>query len=136
MKAWLARAVEGTVQRGEHRRNRFARWSHWFPPTPTVERSAFQSDTEPYPRHWRRFPNPWPQRETDDPTVRAQLRDALVELPEAWRDVVQRRDVEGRAAEAVSRELGITDAQQRRMLNRARAQLRRRVAERLTDEDR
>ena len=136
MKAWLSRAMSGTVLRGEDRRNRFARWSRWFPPTPTIEAAEFQSPGEPYPRHWRRFPRSWPERQTDDPTVRAELRDAIADLPEAWRDVIQRRDVLGRDAADVSRELGISDTQQRHMLNRARAALRHRLADRLARADR
>ena len=134
MKAWLARAISGTARRGEDRSNRVTRWSRWFPPTPTVDPSQFQARGEPYPRHWRRFPRRWSNSQTDDPTVRAELRDAIADLPEAWRDVIQQRDVQGRIAADVSRELHITDTQQRHMLNRARARLRHRLAARLTSD--
>ena len=135
MKAWLARAVSGTALRGEDRRNRVARWSRWFPPTPTIDATQFQSAGEPYPRHWRRSPRRWLERPTDDPSVRAELRDAIADLSGAWRDVVQRRDVLGRDAADVSRELGLSNTQQRHILNRARAALRHRLAHRLARED-
>jgi DNA-directed RNA polymerase specialized sigma24 family protein len=68
--------------------------------------------------------------------VREELRDAIAGLPRAWRDVVEQRDVQGCSTADVSRALRITDAQQRHMLNRARALLRQRLADRITREDR
>jgi RNA polymerase sigma-70 factor (ECF subfamily) len=127
MKAWLAQAVEATARRGEDRHNRIARWSRWFPATPTVDAASFQGSTDPYPRHWRAFPRPWRRRPTDDAAVAAELRRALADLPPRWRAVVERRDVDGVDAATVARELGLTGAQQRAMLNRGRAELRRRL---------
>jgi RNA polymerase sigma-70 factor (ECF subfamily) len=135
VKGWLTRAISGTAQRGEDRSNRITRWSRWFPPTPTVDPSQFQTRGEPYPRHWRHFPDSWSARQTDDPTVHAELRDAIADLPDAWRDVIQQRDVQGWSAADVSRQLSIADTQQRHMLNRARARLRHRLADRLAKDD-
>jgi DNA-directed RNA polymerase specialized sigma24 family protein len=56
------------------------------------------------------------------------LRHALSDLPPRWRAVIERRDVDGVDAATVAGELGLTGAQQRAMLNRARAELRRRLA--------
>jgi RNA polymerase sigma-70 factor (ECF subfamily) len=128
MKAWLARAATNTVLRGEHPRNRVARWSGWFPPTPTVDEARFQGAGEPHPRHWRRFPRAWPPIDPDDPAVRNTLASEIDELPRRWRDVVIARDVDGRPAAEVSEQQGVTPAQQRAMLNRARAMLRERLA--------
>jgi DNA-directed RNA polymerase specialized sigma24 family protein len=55
------------------------------------------------------------------------LRRALADLPPRWRAVVERRDVEGVDAATVARESGLTGAQQRAMLKRARAELRHRL---------
>jgi DNA-directed RNA polymerase specialized sigma24 family protein len=128
MKAWLARAAANTVLRGEHPRNRVARWSRWFPITPTVDEARFQGADEPHPRHWRRFPRAWPRIDPDDPAVRDTLASAIDELPRRWREVVIARDVHGRRAAEVSEQQGVTPAQQRAMLNRARAMLRERLA--------
>jgi DNA-directed RNA polymerase specialized sigma24 family protein len=128
MKAWLARAATNTVLRGEHPRNRVARWSRWFPTTPTVDEARFQGADEPHPRHWRRFPRAWPPIDPDDPAVRDTLASGIDELPRRWRDVVMARDVDGRPATEVSEQQGVTPAQQRAMLNRARATLRERLA--------
>jgi DNA-directed RNA polymerase specialized sigma24 family protein len=135
MKGWLARAAANSVLRGEQARNRVARWSRWFPPTPTVDAARFQGADEPYPRHWRRFPRAWPAIDPDDPAVRDTLNSGLDELPRRWRDVVIARDVHGRRAAEVSKEQGVTPAQQRAMLNRARAMLRERLARRFEEDD-
>jgi RNA polymerase sigma-70 factor (ECF subfamily) len=49
----------------------------------------------------------------------------LPELPDAQRDVVVLRDVEGLDAAEVATVLGITDGNQRVLLHRGRAKLRR-----------
>jgi DNA-directed RNA polymerase specialized sigma24 family protein len=49
--------------------------------------------------------------------------------------VVQQRDVYGRSPDDVSNDLQIDAAQQRQMLNRARAVLRERLAKLLTSDD-
>jgi DNA-directed RNA polymerase specialized sigma24 family protein len=138
MKAWLARAAASTVLRGEHPRDRLARWtrwSRWFPPTPTVEEARFQGADEPRPGHWREFPRAWPALAPAAPEVRDTLAAALDELPRPWREVVLARDVRRRSAAEVGEQLGVTPAQQRAILNRARARLRERLAERFARRD-
>jgi RNA polymerase sigma-70 factor (ECF subfamily) len=131
---WLARAGEAGVRRGEEPRNRFARFTaRWFGPTPAVPSSRFQDAGEPFPRHWRRFPDPWPAVDPADPGVRAALAAAVDELPATWRAVVIARDVLDLGAEEVSTRLGPTPKQQRAILNRARARLRERLAQRLRE---
>jgi RNA polymerase sigma-70 factor (ECF subfamily) len=107
----------------------------WFPRTPTVDESRFQGPGEPYPRHWRTFPRAWPRLDPEDPAVRETLAAAVDELPRPWRDVVVARDVEGRTAGETSERQGVTLAQQRAILNRARARLRARLAERFAGDD-
>ena len=136
MKSWLARAVASTVIRGAEPQNRFACWSRWFPAAPAVDDARFQGAGDPWPRHWREFPDPWPPADLADPAVRTYLRDAVRELPGRWRDVVRQRDVEGRRAAEVSADLGLSAGQQRAMLNRARACLRERLAQLLSRGDR
>jgi RNA polymerase sigma-70 factor, ECF subfamily len=129
---WLTRAAADAALRGEEPRNRFARWTaRWFPPTPTVAQSRFQDVGEPFPRHWRRFPAPWPTVDAADPTLQAALAGAIGELPATWREVVIARDGLGRDAADVSARLGLTPGQQRAILTRARALLRERLAEHL-----
>jgi RNA polymerase sigma-70 factor, ECF subfamily len=134
---WLTRAATDAATRGEEPRNRFARWTaRWFAPTPTVAASRFQSEDEPYPRHWRRFPAPWPTGDAADPELQAVLTGALDELPATWREVVIARDGLGRDAADVGARLGLTPRQQRAILTRARALLRDRIAQRLAQNGR
>jgi len=135
MTGWLARALANTRLRGEEPRTRFARQpARWLAPTPTVPASRFQDAGEPFPRHWRRFPEPWTRADPADPGVRDTLAAALEELPATWREVVLARDALDRDAVEVSERLGLTLRQQRAILNRARARLRERLARRLSPE--
>jgi RNA polymerase sigma-70 factor (ECF subfamily) len=59
------------------------------------------------------------------------LRAAVVALPEQWRQVVILRDVEGRSPAEVSAATGLTAAQQRDVLNRARELVREDLSHRL-----
>ena len=134
MRSWLARAVAGTAARGDGR-TRVARWSRWFPRTGPVDDSEFQGPDEPYPRHWRRFPDPWPPVSAVDGAVRRRLQAAVDQLPATWRAVVRQRDVAGRDPEHVADDLGISIEQQRKILNQARAALRDQLADLLTRRD-
>jgi RNA polymerase sigma-70 factor (ECF subfamily) len=135
MRGWLARAAANTALRGEEPRNRFARWTaRWFTRTPTVPDSWFQRAGEPFPRHWRRFPESWATADPADPAVRQALAAAIEQLPATWREVIVARDVLGRDAAEVSERLGLTARQQRAILNRARAILRARLADRLVQD--
>ena len=132
MTGWLARAVANTALRGEEPRNRFARWTaRWLSPTPTLPESRFQDAGEPFPRHWRRFPDPWPTIDPGRAEVQDTLATGIEELPTTWREVVITRDVLDRDAAEVSERIGLTPRQQRAILNRARAMLRERLARRL-----
>jgi RNA polymerase sigma-70 factor, ECF subfamily len=135
MMRWLGRAAAAAALRAEEPRNRFARWTaRWFARTPTVAASRFQGDGEPFPRHWRRFPQPWPPADPADTDMRDTLAAAIEELPATWREVIIARDALGRDAVDVSAQLGLSPRQQRTILNRARARLRERLAGRLVGE--
>ena len=121
MKISIARMIANVAGRGRAVGNRFAWWSRWFPPAPTVDADRFQGESDPYPDHWREFPRPWPAGRAVEPEA---LKDALVALPDPWRRVVILRDVEGRSPAEVSAATGLSAAQQRDMLNRARELLR------------
>jgi RNA polymerase sigma-70 factor, ECF subfamily len=99
-----------------------------LPPATAVDPARFQDETEPYPRHWREFPEPWPPGATTDPDAAACLADALAELPAPWRDVVTGADVQHRDPAEVAAERGLLPEQERAIRNRARAFLRERLA--------
>jgi RNA polymerase sigma-70 factor (ECF subfamily) len=76
---------------------------------------------------WVTPPEPWAER-ADDRIVAeglaARVQELLPQLPEAQRQVVVLRDLEGTAPADVSALLGITDGHQRVLLHRGRARLR------------
>lgn len=129
MKGWLGRAEANTVLRGAGG-SRIAAWSRWFRRTGPVADSNFQGSGDLYPRHWRRFPPPWPSGSAKDAAVRQRLGEALEDLPPTWRAVVDNHDVIGRSDADVASELGITREQERNILTRARAALREQLDER------
>ena len=121
MKISIARMIANLTARGRAFGNRFAWWSRWFPPAPTVDADRFQSRGDPYPDHWKEFPRPWPAGQAPGPDV---LKAALAALPDPWIRVVTLRDIEGRSPGEVSAATGLTVEQQRDVLNRARELLR------------
>jgi RNA polymerase sigma-70 factor, ECF subfamily len=90
---------------------------------PALEPGRFMPDG-----HWaERFsawPSPTPEREAGDRQLLARIGDALETLPPAQRAVVLLRDVEGQEPAAICRALGITEANMRVLLHRARTRLR------------
>jgi RNA polymerase sigma-70 factor (ECF subfamily) len=121
MKISIARMITNLAARGRSLENRFAWWGRWFRPAPTVDADRFQGASDPYPEHWREFPQPWPAGQVVGPEA---LRAAVAALPDPWRRVVMLRDVEGRPPAEVSGVTGLTAEQQRDILNRARELLR------------
>src|SRR4029453_6036570 len=113
--------IANLTARGRAYGNRFAWWSRWFPPAPTVDADRFQTEGDPYPDHWNEFPQPWPAGQAVGPEA---LKAALAALPDSWRRIVILRDVEGRPPAEVSAVTGLTAEQQRDVLTRARELLR------------
>ena len=106
-------------------------WRREFPPAAAVDPARFQDEGEPYPRHWRAFPEPWPAGVADDPDAAACLADAVAELPATWRDVLIGTDVQHRDPAEVAADRGLRPEQERAIRNRARAFLRERLARRV-----
>jgi RNA polymerase sigma-70 factor (ECF subfamily) len=115
-KNWLARAEANAI------RNR--PWARAFRRRPLVADTRFQDADEPYPGHWRDFPDPWPAA---DPEQRAAALAALDELPDTWRRVLRDRDVFGRTDAQVAADHGLSAEQERDILTSARAAVRARL---------
>ena len=131
LKTWVFRILLNKAQRLGGRESRTVPYSSLTADDegPTVDPSRFQGPNEPYPGHWREWPAPWPDPE--DAALAAELRRragaAVAELPERQRVVLALRDIEGYDAEEVCSILDITAANQRVLLHRARAHVRRRL---------
>jgi RNA polymerase sigma-70 factor, ECF subfamily len=133
LKTWVYRILLNTARRRREREGRAIPWSSLASEDegPTVDPSRFQRAGEPYPGHWREFPAPWPSPEQGalSAEIREQVAAGLAELPERQRIVVILRDVEGYDSDEVCVILGISAANQRVLLHRGRALLRRRLEE-------
>jgi len=108
-----------------------AAWAHGFRAEPLAPDAAFQGTSEPYPGHWRRFPEPWPSAPVGEPDADARTTQdhaaaaaALAGLPALWRHVVIARYLARRDDQQVAADLGLTVTQVRDILARARAAVR------------
>jgi len=131
LKTWVFRILLNKAQRLGGRESRTVPYSSLAAEDEgaTVDPSRFQGPGEPHPGHWREWPAPWPDPE--DAVLAGELRrragQAVVELPERQRVVLALRDIEGYDAADVCSIMGITAANQRVLLHRARAHVRRRL---------
>jgi len=106
-----------------------------LPTVPLDEDRDASRDALPHPE----FIAPWSQDPTEaaqDPAHRRLIDQALAELDEKYRVVFVLRDVEGLSTEATAQALGITVANVKVRLLRARLQLRERLTRELGDETR
>ncbi|MCB9667884.1 MAG: sigma-70 family RNA polymerase sigma factor [Alphaproteobacteria bacterium] len=123
LKTWILRILTNRARtrgRCEQRSVAFAS----FAPHVDVESLAI-------PGHWS-SPDPWAQ--TPDVAQASEelggvLRDAMEVLPERQRRVLELRDVHGEPSDAVCADLGVTEANQRVLLHRARGRVREAVAD-------
>ena len=84
------------------------------------------SDHARWPHHWALEPLPWrtPEEDLLAGETRQVILEALEALPQAQREVLVLRDLEGLAAAEVCNILGLTDTHQRVLLHRARSRVR------------
>jgi RNA polymerase sigma-70 factor (ECF subfamily) len=119
LKTWLYRILLNRARSAANREQRAGR------PEP-IDDERFDASGA-----WAVPPEPWADR-ADDRLVAAHLAERvqvlLVELPEAQRQVVLLRDVEGLSPPEVAELLGVTDGNQRVLLHRGRARLRQLLA--------
>jgi RNA polymerase sigma-70 factor (ECF subfamily) len=82
------------------------------------------SDDARTPGAWAAPPRGWPEERLIERETLEVLKDAINDLPDAQREVIRLRDVEGWSADEVSAALEITDVNQRVLLHRARSKVR------------
>lgn len=98
---------------------------------PTVDPARFRGHDDQYPGGWREFPAVWPSTEGAvlAGEIRGEVAQALDTLPERQRVVITLRDVIGHTSDEVCQMLEISTANQRVLLHRARAGVRKRLSE-------
>jgi RNA polymerase sigma-70 factor (ECF subfamily) len=141
LKTWIFRILTNTAKtRGqrEHRSLPFSALenSDTEASESAVDPDRFIPDDPEWHGHWITHPRRWeeiPEDYFQAQETQQHLRRAIVALPAQQREVITLRDVEGWTAEEVCNVLGISETNQRVLLHRARAKVRR-ALERYFDE--
>jgi len=91
---------------------------------PSVDPDRFLGPDSPHPGAWAAPPIGWPQDKLIESETLGVIETAIDQLPQAQREVILLRDVDGWTPMEVSDALGITDGNQRVLLHRARTKVR------------
>jgi RNA polymerase sigma-70 factor (ECF subfamily) len=95
-------------------------------PEAALDADRFLDPEHPrWPGHWAVRPEPWPEDAVIAAETQARLAEAIETLPPAQRAVISLRDVEGWSSEEVRNALELSETNQRVLLHRARAKVRR-----------
>jgi RNA polymerase sigma-70 factor (ECF subfamily) len=81
-------------------------------------------DHERWPGHWSIPPAPWPERALEKAEAERIIRETVAGLPQGQRAVITLRDMVGCTPRETCNALGLTDANHRVLLHRARTKVR------------
>jgi RNA polymerase sigma-70 factor (ECF subfamily) len=130
LKTWVVNIVVNRAKTAGQKENRSLPFAS-AQPDPDWEGALpadrFQPATGAYPRHWSSFPRSWPPLPEEGALhreVTGVVATACQDLPLAQREVLLLRDVAGFASDEVCRMLGLSQANQRVLLHRARSKVR------------
>lgn len=127
LKHWVYRILANTAKRRAAREHRIVPVGDPLEEAgPSSEPSRFRGREELFPGHWRDLPAPWPTPEgaSEAAEVREVVAKAVRRLPPRQAAAVTLRDIEGYEAEEAAALLGVSVANQRVLLHRARAAVR------------
>lgn len=130
VRTWLFRILTNIAKTRGERERRTVTFTDLGTATkedePAVPGERFQPPGGAYPGHWASAPRPWsmPEERLADKETLAVVGRSLAGLPEAQRQVITLRDVDGWSAAEVCAALDISDANQRVLLHRARSRVR------------
>jgi RNA polymerase sigma-70 factor (ECF subfamily) len=131
LKTWVLRIVVNIAKTwGERERRAGPLYSPGVSAGPTVDPRRFNDRESPDAGAWRTPPPSWPalpEGEALTAEAYSVVASALAELPRSQRAVIALRDLDGYDASEVCEALGITSANQRVLLHRARAAVRQKV---------
>ena len=140
LKTWVFRILVNTAKTRAQREGRVIPFSALNDPGRVPEAAVdadrfLGPDDERYPGHWSSPPRHLPEERLLAAETREQIAAAIDELPAAQRAVISLRDIAGWNAEEVRNALDLTEVNQRVLLHRARATVRRALEEYLAPED-
>jgi RNA polymerase sigma-70 factor (ECF subfamily) len=125
LKTWIFSIVVNTARTRGAREARTVPFSS-LEPEPAVEPERFLGPDHPdHPGAWATPPHAWPAARLEQQETRAVIAATIAELPPLQRQVITMRDIEGWTAEETCNALELTETNQRVLLHRARARVRR-----------
>jgi RNA polymerase sigma-70 factor (ECF subfamily) len=127
LKTWLFRILTNRAKTRGERDGRMVPFSSLAgagDDEPSVDPDRFLGPDSPHPGAWAAPPVAWPEEKLLERETLSVIEMAIDGLPEAQRDVILLRDVDGWPPMDVSDVLGITDGNQRVLLHRARSKVR------------
>ena len=133
LRTWVFRILSNQAKTRGVREARTVPWSSLAGDDqsagPMVDPDRFRGSSDRWPGHWtdEGSPRQWepsPETSVISGEIRGLVAEALALLPERQRTVVSLRDVHGLTSDEVCESLGITAANQRVLLHRARSRLR------------
>ena len=139
LKTWLFRILTNRAKTRGERDGRMVPFSSLAGANPeadepSVDPDRFLGPDSPHPGAWAAPPVPWPQDKLVESETLGVIEMAIEKLPEAQRQVILLRDIDGWTPMEVSDVLGITDGNQRVLLHRARSKVRAALEEYLDPE--
>jgi RNA polymerase sigma-70 factor, ECF subfamily len=127
LKTWLFRILTNRAKTRGQRDGRqvpFSALAGAGDDEPSVDPDRFFGPDSAEPGAWAAPPRAWPQDRVLAKETLGVIQMAIEELPEAQREVIRLRDVEGWTPMEVADALEITDGNQRVLLHRARSKVR------------
>ncbi len=128
LKTWIFRILVNRAKTRAVRERRTLPLSAFEPERiqePALEADRFRGWDDPrWPGHWAAPPVLWPEDRLLAAETREKLAAAIDALPGTQRAVISLRDLEGWSAEEVCNALGLSETNQRVLLHRARAKVR------------
>lgn len=131
LRTWVYRILVNTAKSRGVKEQRTLPWSSvaGAEAGPSLDPALFRSAGEAHPGHWRAAPAAWPADVAVEGSVlagevRRTLGAAVDALPDRQRTVLTLRDVLGHTSEEVCELLGLSQANQRVLLHRARTTVR------------
>jgi RNA polymerase sigma-70 factor (ECF subfamily) len=134
LKTWIFRILMNKAKTRAIREGRVIPFSALEDPAtdadgPSVDPDRFlPADHPQFPGHWKSAPDEWsqsPEQMCLSGETRAYIDAAIRQLKPSQREVITLRDIQGLRAPEVCEILGITEANQRVLLHRARSKVRR-----------
>jgi RNA polymerase sigma-70 factor (ECF subfamily) len=136
LKTWLFRILTNRAKRRGERDHRTipfsAAWTPGDEDEPAVAPDRFFPADHRLAGHWTSLPSNWddlPEERFLSAETRAVVDRAIAALPPTQREVITLRDVEGWTSEEVRNALDLSETNQRVLLHRARAKVRRALEE-------